>query len=104
MGRIVLREEPRAVTVPAEALHWDGSCNVVFVRDKNFLDPKSPKFFHVRKVRPGVKERDQVEIAAGVVAGEVVAAKNSVVLEAQLLKANLGEGCGCCAPAKKEAK
>ena len=29
--------------------------------------------------------------------GEVIASKNSVVLEAQLLKSNLGAGCGCCA-------
>ena len=36
-GRIVLREEPQAIVVPSEAVHWDGCCNVVFVRDKNFL-------------------------------------------------------------------
>jgi membrane fusion protein, heavy metal efflux system len=101
-GRIVLRNEPRAVVVPSEAVHWDGCCNVAFVRDKNYFQPGSPKFFHVRKVRLGVQEDGLTEIIAGLWPGEVIASKNSVVLEAQLLKSNLGAGCACCAgPAKK---
>jgi cobalt-zinc-cadmium efflux system membrane fusion protein len=95
MGRIVLREEPKAVVVPTDAVHWDGSCHVVFVRDKNYHNVDSPKYFHVRSVRPGVKEGDTTEIIVGLLPGEVVASKNSVVLEAQLLKSNLGAGCGC---------
>jgi cobalt-zinc-cadmium efflux system membrane fusion protein len=94
-GQIVLREEAQAITVPAESVHWDGCCHVVFVRDKNFRDPNSPKFFHVRKVRPGVKQGNQMEIIAGLVPGELVAAGNSGLLSAQLLKSNLGAGCGC---------
>jgi cobalt-zinc-cadmium efflux system membrane fusion protein len=94
-GRIVLREESKSVVVPSEAVHWDGSCHVVFVRDKNYHNAGSPKFFHVRSVRPGVKEDGTTEIIAGLLAGEVIAGKNSVVLEAQLLKSNLGAGCGC---------
>jgi cobalt-zinc-cadmium efflux system membrane fusion protein len=94
-GRIVLREEPRATVVPSEAVHWDGCCNVVFVRDKNFFNEGAPKFFHIRKVRPGVKDGETTEIIAGLLPGEVIASKNSVVLEAQLLKSNLGAGCGC---------
>ena len=99
-GRIVLRQEPRAVVVPCEAVHWDGDCSVVFVRDKNFLLDGSPKFFHIRTVRLGVKDGDTTEIIAGVLPGEVIASRNSVVLEAQLLKSKLGAGCGCCAPVK----
>ncbi len=100
-GRIVLREEPKAVVVPAEAVHWDGNCHVVFVRDKYFLRADAPKFFHVRSVRPGVKDAELVEIIAGLVPGEVIASKNSSVLEAQLLKSNLGAGCcEACAPKK----
>jgi cobalt-zinc-cadmium efflux system membrane fusion protein len=92
-GRIVLREEPRAIVVPSEAVHWDGACHVVFVRDKNYFQPDAPKFFHVRSVRPGVKDGELTEIIAGLLPGEVVASRNSVVLEAQLLKGNLGAGC-----------
>jgi cobalt-zinc-cadmium efflux system membrane fusion protein len=94
-GRIVLREEQRAVVIPSEAVHWDGDCHVVFVRDKDFLKEGAPKFFHVRKVRLGVKNTDATEIIVGLLPGEVIASKNSVVLEAQLLKSNLGAGCGC---------
>lgn len=95
-GRIVLREEPSAVVVPSEAVHWDGCCNVVFVRDKNFFKEGAPKFFHIRKVRLGVKDGETTEVIVGLLSGEVIASKNSVVLEAQLLKSNLGAGCGCC--------
>ncbi len=95
-GRIVLREEPKAVVIPSEAIHWDGTCNVVFVRDKNFMQPDAPKMFHVRSVRLGVKDGATTEIIAGLLPGEVIASKNSVVLEAQLLKCNMGAGCACC--------
>src|SRR5207253_3096237 len=43
-GRIVLREEPSAVFVPTQALHWDGCCHVVFVRDKDYFQKGSPKY------------------------------------------------------------
>jgi len=33
-GRIVLREEPKAVVISSDAIHWEWTCNVVFVRDK----------------------------------------------------------------------
>lgn len=92
-GRIVLREEPQAIVVPSEAVHWDGCCQVVFVRDKNFLQPNAPKFFHVRKVRTGAQQGDVTEVIAGLLPGEVIASKNSRVLGAQLLKSNLGAGC-----------
>jgi multidrug efflux pump subunit AcrA (membrane-fusion protein) len=94
-GRIVLREEPEAIVVPSEAIHSDGCCSVVFVRDKDFLAIGSYKFFHVRKVRLGVKENGMTEIIAGLLPGEVIASKNSMILAAQLLKSNLGAGCGC---------
>jgi membrane fusion protein, heavy metal efflux system len=97
----VLRDEPKAIVVPNEAVHSDGDCQIVFVRDKDYFREGAPKFFHVREVRLGVRDGDTTEIIAGVLPGEVIACKNSVVLEAQLLKSNLGEGCACCAAAKK---
>jgi cobalt-zinc-cadmium efflux system membrane fusion protein len=92
-GRIVLRDEPSGIVIPSEAVHWDGCCNIVFVRDKGFFDEGAPKFFHIRKIRLGVRDGDTTEIIAGLLPGEVIASKNSVVLEAQLLKSNLGAGC-----------
>lgn len=93
-ARIVLRREPQAVVVPSQAVHWDGCCHVVFVRDRDFLKSEH-KFFHVRKVRIGVKEGDTTEILAGLFPREVVANKNSVVLAAQLNKSRLGDSCDC---------
>jgi RND family efflux transporter MFP subunit len=94
LGRIVLRQEPDAIVVPNEAVHWEGCCHVVFVRDKGFFDSdESSKVFHVRTVRLGAKNEKFTEILAGVLPGEVVATKGSDVLRAQLLKNNLGEGC-----------
>ncbi len=95
-GGIILREEPEAIVVPSEAVHWEGCCHVVFVRDKGYFDSKdSPKVFHVRTVRLGAGAGRLTEIVAGVLPGEVVATKGSDVLRAELLKNNLGEGC-CC--------
>jgi membrane fusion protein, heavy metal efflux system len=109
-GQIILREEPEAIAIPNEAIHWEGCCHVVFVRDKGYFDSKdSPKVFHVRTVRLGAGHRpgsvaqrwsglvgDKFsEIVAGVLPGEIVATKGSDVLRAELLKNNLGEGC-CC--------
>jgi cobalt-zinc-cadmium efflux system membrane fusion protein len=91
-GRVVLREEPYAVVVPREAVHWDGDCHVVFVRDRDYLKEGAPKVFHVRKVRTGARDERYVEVLAGVLPGEVVATKGSAVLQAELLKGKLGEG------------
>jgi len=92
LGRIVLREEKAAIVVPNSAVMWDGSCHVVFVRDKAYFKKDAPKLFHTRSVRPGAKTGTYTEILAGVLPGEVVATAGSDVLRAQLLKNNLGAG------------
>lgn len=94
-ARIILREEPKALCVPRDAVQWDGCCQVVFVRDKNFLDPKVPKLFHVRKVRTGARDDSKVEILAGLLPGELVVHQGSGLLLTELLRGNLGEGCAC---------
>jgi cobalt-zinc-cadmium efflux system membrane fusion protein len=91
-GQIVLRDEQNAVVVPSRAIHWDGSCHVVFVRDKHFLEERSPKVFHTRTIRPGAKDDKFTEVIAGLLPGEVVASRGSGVLRAALLKNNLGAG------------
>jgi cobalt-zinc-cadmium efflux system membrane fusion protein len=91
-GQVILREEPQAVVVPNEALHWEGDCHVVFVRDKNYLQKGAPKVFHTRTVRPGARDDKKTEIIAGLLPGEVIAVKGSAALRAELLRGNLGEG------------
>ncbi len=94
-GSIILRDEPHAVVVPAAAVQSTPDAQFVFVRDKNFMKKGSPKVFHVRQVRTGARDGDYVELLAGALPDEIVAAKGSAVLLAQLLRGNLGAGCGC---------
>lgn len=91
-AQVVLREEDNAWVVPSETVQWDGSCHVVFVRDKNYFDKITAKLFHVRTIRTGVKADGFTEVIAGVLPGEVVAVKGSGVLRGQLLRNNLGAG------------
>lgn len=91
-ARVVLRTETDAIVVPADAVHWEGDCNVVFVRDKRFDEPGSPKVFHVRSVRIGAKDGGNIEIVAGVLPGELVATRGSGTLRSELLKNDLGAG------------
>ena len=89
---VILRDEPEAVIVPTSAVHWDGCCHIVFVRDKSYS-----KVVHVRKVRLGATDQPGLagpvtEIAAGLLPGEWVAVTNSGVFRSELLKNDLGEG------------
>ncbi len=95
IGRIVLREQPQAIVVPAAAVQTAEGVQLVFVRDQHYFDEGAAKFFHVRQVRVGARNGKHVELLAGVLPGEVVATAGSNVLLAQLLRANLGAGCGC---------
>jgi cobalt-zinc-cadmium efflux system membrane fusion protein len=92
VGEIILREERDAIVVPSSAVHWEGCCHVVFVRDKDYMKKDSYKVFHTRSVRPGVVMGDTTEMIAGLWPGEVVVTKGSGVLRAELLKGNLGAG------------
>ena len=92
IGEIMLREEADAIIVPSTAVHWEGCCHVVFVRDKDFMKEGSFKVFHTRSVRPGVVTGDYTEMIAGLVPDEVVVTEGSGVLRAELLKGNLGAG------------
>jgi cobalt-zinc-cadmium efflux system membrane fusion protein len=92
-GHIILREERNTVVVPSEAVHYEGDCFIVFVRDKDFLRDGAPtKVFHVRQVRVGAKDAQNTEIIAGLLPGELVASKGGGTLRSELLKNNLGEG------------
>ncbi len=94
-GRIILREEPEVVSIPNESIQFEGCCQIVFVRDKDFFKADSPKVFHVRKVRTGAKDDKKTEIIAGLLPGELVVTKGSGLLLGELLRGNLGEGCAC---------
>ncbi len=95
MGHIILREEPNAIVVPKIAVQSTSDAHFVFVRDKNYFNDDAPKVFYVRQVRLGASDGEFVELLAGALPGEVVATQGSSVLLGQLLRSNLGAGCGC---------
>jgi cobalt-zinc-cadmium efflux system membrane fusion protein len=90
-AHIILREEPHAVVVPRESMQWEGCCNVVFVRDKEYRLPGKPKVMHIRTVRPLAQDDQFVEVV-GVLPGEVVVSKGAETMRAQMLRNNLGAG------------
>jgi len=93
-GKIILRNEPKAIVVPTSAVQTDGDCQIVFVRERNyFKDKQAPKLFQVREVRVGVKQDGFTEIIAGLLPGEVVVTDGASVLRSQLLINDLGAGC-----------
>jgi len=93
-GEVSLRSADDAIVVPSEAIHWEGCCHIVFVRDQDyFAGADSPKVFHVRSVRLGARDNGRTEIISGVLPGEIIAVSGSDVLRAQLLKNGLGAGC-----------
>jgi len=91
-GEIILRDEQDAIIVPSTAVHWEGCCHIVFVRDKDYMKEGTYKVFHTRMVRPGVTMGDHTELIAGLWPDEVVVTKGSGILRAELLKGNLGAG------------
>jgi cobalt-zinc-cadmium efflux system membrane fusion protein len=93
---VLLRAEKNAIVVPKQAIQSTADATFVFVRDKNFFRPDVPLYFHVRQVRIGTSDETHVELLAGVLPGEVIVTKGSTSILAQLLKSNLGAGCGCC--------
>jgi multidrug efflux system membrane fusion protein len=85
IGRIFIREEPKALVVPSEAVQSDGGSSVVFVRTS---DNKS---FGVRPVHTGLRDGNVVEVR-GVQAGEEVATTGSFALLSELLKERIIAG------------
>lgn len=83
-GRVVFREEPKAVVVPHAAVHPFRGRAVVFVRDPAYFEPEGPKAFHARVVVPGGRDAASTEIVSGVTPGEVVATAGSARLLAEL--------------------
>jgi cobalt-zinc-cadmium efflux system membrane fusion protein len=85
-GRVILRQEARAILVPHDAVQVFRGTPVVFVRHPDYLKPNGPKAFHARPVRVGAKDAENTEILAGLKADEVVATKGSGLLLTELTR------------------
>lgn len=81
-GKVRVLDKPKAIVVPNTALHRDGTHHVVFVR-------VSERTFEPRPVTLGVSGARYTEVITGVSPGEVIAAKGSHVLKAEILKDRL---------------
>ncbi|MBN9122247.1 MAG: efflux RND transporter periplasmic adaptor subunit [Planctomycetes bacterium] len=85
-GRVVLRQEAKAILIPHDAVQEFRGTPVVFVRDPNYLKPGGPKAFRARPVKVGAKDAEYTEIVGGLVADEVVATKGSGLMLAELTR------------------
>lgn len=84
IGRIVIREVPEALVVPADAVQSDGGTDLVFVR-------LSDRSFEARPVRVGLRDGDRVQVSGVHPRDEVVTA-GSFALKSQLLKHRIAGG------------
>ncbi len=85
-GSIALHQDDQVLAVPAEAVQWDGCCNVVFVS-------RGADTFEPRKVRLGYEQDGMVLVRAGLLEGESVVTRGSYLMKTEILKANIGAGC-----------
>jgi cobalt-zinc-cadmium efflux system membrane fusion protein len=93
-GRVIVRQEAKAVLVPHDAVRTFRGTPVVFVRDPGYLKPGGPKAFRARPVRVGARDAEHTEVLAGLVADEVVATKGGELLLNELTRAIDGADAG----------
>jgi cobalt-zinc-cadmium efflux system membrane fusion protein len=77
-----------AVTVPKEAVQWEGCCNVAFVR----ANEGATRFKPVR-LTLGFDAGDRYEVLDGLRGGETIVTAGSFILKNELLKDAVGAGC-----------
>jgi cobalt-zinc-cadmium efflux system membrane fusion protein len=87
-ARISAGQNRQAITVPKEAVQWEGCCNVAFVKATN----AAATFRPVRLVLT-YDAGDRYEVAEGLAAGDTVVTKGSYVLKNEILKNAVGAGC-----------
>ena len=85
-GEIALGAARASVMVPREAVQRAGDVQLVFVK-------KAADLFETRRVKLGVTGEQDIEILAGVTAGEEVVTTGSFLLKTETLKGAIGAGC-----------
>ena len=85
-ARILTRRADQALLLPAAALQHVGDTTLVFVRQAEDL-------YDARAIRVGARDGGQVEVQAGVRAGETVVVGQAFAVKSQLLISRLGAGC-----------
>ena len=85
-ARLIVHDDDRVLSVPADAVQTDGCCQLVFVRENDSV-------FAPRKVTLGAQASGHLEILRGLQEGEVIATTGSFLLKTEILKGNIGAGC-----------
>lgn len=83
--QISLGSPSNAILVPAEAVQWEGCCNVVFVSETRDR-------FRPRKVQVEFSDGKHYAVS-GLTAGERIVTRGSYLLKTELMKGSLGAGC-----------
>ncbi len=83
---VAVRDRRPSLVVPAEAVQWEGCCNVVFIRESDTV-------FVPRQVHLGISTGTVHEVLAGVADGEEVVTSGSFLLKTEILKGSIGAGC-----------
>jgi cobalt-zinc-cadmium efflux system membrane fusion protein len=87
-ARISAGESRQAITVPKDAVQWEGCCNVAFVR----TDATGTNFRPAR-LTLAYDAGDRYEVAEGLKAGDTIVTRGSYILKNEILKNSVGAGC-----------
>lgn len=78
----------KAVTVPKDAVQWEGCCNVAFIRAN-----EEGTIFQPTRLTLGFDTGDHYEVLSGLTGSETVVTKGSYILKNEILKDAVGAGC-----------
>jgi membrane fusion protein, heavy metal efflux system len=87
-ARINAGDSRQAITVPKEAVQWEGCCNVAFVRS----DDAGTTFKPARLVL-AYDAGDRYEVSGGLSPGDTIVTRGSYILKNEILKNAVGAGC-----------
>ena len=83
---ISVHDREDMLVVPAQAVQWEGCCNIVFVQ-------RSETDFQPRKVRLGYRTGDWIVVEDGLTSDEPIVTNGSFLLKTEVLKGSIGAGC-----------
>jgi membrane fusion protein, heavy metal efflux system len=87
-ARINAGDNRHAITVPKEAVQWEGCCNIAFIR----ADTEGMTFRPARLVL-GFDAGDRYEVTSGLSPGDTIVTRGSYILKNEVLKDAVGAGC-----------
>lgn len=87
-ARIHAGASRQAITIPKEAVQWEGCCNIAFVRSDD-----AGTTFKPARLLLAYDTGDRYEIAEGLKPGDTVVTKGSYLLKNEILKNAVGAGC-----------